>query len=72
MSKAGFQSVRVSSRGPWAAQVSDRLGRLITRLELTSLTRGRVMHYALPEDLEPAHGVPATGRWSPPPPITTP
>lgn len=63
---------RFEDRGPWAAQASDRLGRLITRLELTSLTRGRVMHYILPEDLEPAHGVPATSRWSPPPPITTP
>ncbi|WP_233509738.1 oxygenase MpaB family protein [Actinomadura craniellae] len=60
---------RFEDRGPWAAQLSDRLGRLVTTLELSSLTRGRVMHYAIPEELKAAHGVPtATARWTPPPP----
>ncbi|MFI7616109.1 oxygenase MpaB family protein [Nonomuraea terrae] len=60
----------LEDRGPWAAQLSDRLGRLVTQLELTSLTRGRVMHYAIPDELKPDFGVPAAaGRWTPPPPI---
>ncbi|MGH3240726.1 MAG: oxygenase MpaB family protein [Spirillospora sp.] len=64
---------RFEDRGPWAAQLSDRLGRLVTHLELSSLTRGRVMHYAIPEELKPAHGIPAaTDRWTPPPPIDHP
>ncbi|TYB47934.1 oxygenase MpaB family protein [Actinomadura chibensis] len=61
---------RFEDRGPWAAQMSDRLGRLVTHLELSSLTRGRVMHYAIPEELKPAHGIPTPAdRWTPPPPI---
>ncbi|TDD29188.1 DUF2236 domain-containing protein [Nonomuraea terrae] len=60
----------LEDRGPWAAQLSDRLGRLVTQLELTSLTRGRVMHYAIPDELKPDFGIPAAaGRWTPPPPI---
>lgn len=59
----------VEDRGPWAEQISDRLGRLVTMLELSSLTRGRVMHYAIPQELKPDFGVPSkTARWSPPPP----
>ncbi|MBC6457085.1 oxygenase MpaB family protein [Actinomadura sp. HBU206391] len=60
---------RFEDRGPWAAQLSDRLGHLVTTLELSSLTRGRVMHYAIPQELKADFGVPAsTARWSPPPP----
>ncbi len=56
-------------RGPWAAQMADRLGHLVTMLELSSLTRGRVMHYAVPQELKPQYGIrPATARWTPPPP----
>ncbi|WP_327049197.1 DUF2236 domain-containing protein [Microbispora sp. NBC_01189] len=56
-------------RGPWAAQLADRLGYLVTMLELSSLTRGRVMHYAVPQELKPLYGIrPAAARWSPPPP----
>ncbi|WP_260615681.1 oxygenase MpaB family protein [Microbispora sp. KK1-11] len=56
-------------RGPWAAQLADRLGHLVTMLELSSLTRGRVMHYAVPQELKPQYGIgPATARWTPPPP----
>ncbi|GAA4334536.1 hypothetical protein BJY14_000394 [Actinomadura luteofluorescens] len=59
----------VEDRGPWAEQISDRLGRLVTMLELSSLTRGRVMHYAIPQELKPDFGVPSkTARWTPPPP----
>ncbi|TYK53169.1 oxygenase MpaB family protein [Actinomadura decatromicini] len=64
---------RFEDRGPWAAQMSDRIGRLVTHLELSSLTRGRVMHYAIPEELKPAHGIPTpSNRWTPPPPIDHP
>jgi hypothetical protein len=49
----------------------DRLGHLTTLLELSSLTRGRVMHYAIPEQLKKEYGVAAggagAGRWTPPP-----
>ncbi|MEU8197508.1 oxygenase MpaB family protein [Microbispora amethystogenes] len=56
-------------RGPWAAQLADRLGYLVTMLELSSLTRGRVMHYAVPQELKPLYGIrPAAARWTPPPP----
>ncbi|TDD60514.1 oxygenase MpaB family protein [Actinomadura rubrisoli] len=48
---------RLEDRGPWAAQVSDRLGRLVATLELSSLTRGRVMHYAIPQELKADHGI---------------
>ncbi|MES9537877.1 MULTISPECIES: oxygenase MpaB family protein [unclassified Actinomadura] len=57
-------------RGPWAEQISDRLGRLVSLLELSSLTRGRVMHYAIPEELRSDFGLPAgKARWTPPPPV---
>ena len=59
---------RFEDRGPWAAQLSDRIGRLVTMLELSSLTRGRVMHYAIPQELKADFGVPSpTARWTPPP-----
>jgi ER-bound oxygenase mpaB/B'/Rubber oxygenase, catalytic domain len=64
---------RFEDRGPWAAQLSDRLGRLVTVLELSSLTRGRVMHYAIPPELKAEYGVPSqTARWTPPPPTGLP
>jgi hypothetical protein len=60
----------LEERGPWAAQVSDRLGRLVTHLELSSLTRGRVMHYAIPDELKPEYGIATpTARWTPPAPV---
>ncbi|MEV4003893.1 oxygenase MpaB family protein [Actinomadura sp. NPDC049753] len=56
-------------RGPWAEHVSDRLGHLVTMLELSSLTRGRVMHYAIPQELKSDFGVPSkNARWTPPSP----
>ncbi|MEV5751508.1 oxygenase MpaB family protein [Actinoallomurus sp. NPDC052308] len=60
---------RFEDRGPWAAQLSDRLGRLVSVLELSSLTRGRVMHYAIPQELKAEYGVRSPiSRWTPPPP----
>ncbi|WP_433185726.1 oxygenase MpaB family protein [Actinoallomurus sp. CA-150999] len=59
---------RFEDRGPWASQLSDRLGRLTTALELSSLTRGRVMHYAIPHELKADYGLPTSvPRWAPPP-----
>jgi hypothetical protein len=62
----------IEDRGPAAAWLIDRVGNLTSRLELSSLTNGRVMHYAIPEELKEEFGVatstPATARWTPPPP----
>ncbi|WP_184924885.1 oxygenase MpaB family protein [Kitasatospora gansuensis] len=58
----------VSPLGAWAL---DRLGDLTARLELSSLTRGRVMQYAIPEHLKNDYGItsakPRTDPWTPPP-----
>jgi hypothetical protein len=60
----------IEDRSPLGAWALDRLGHLTTVLELSSLTRGRVMHYAIPEHLKPDYGiastVPRTRRWTPP------
>ncbi|MFF4263479.1 oxygenase MpaB family protein [Streptomyces virginiae] len=62
----------IEDRSPLGAWALDRLGQLTTVLELSSLTRGRVMHYAIPEQLRKEYGVsgavPRTRRWSPPAP----
>ncbi|WP_411143312.1 oxygenase MpaB family protein [Streptomyces sp. x-80] len=61
----------LEDRSPLAAWALDRLGALTTNLELSSLTRGRVMQYAIPEHLKSEYGVtstaPRTDRWTPPP-----
>ncbi|WP_433654638.1 oxygenase MpaB family protein [Nocardia sp. CA-128927] len=58
-----------SPLGEWAL---DRLGHLTTWFELSSLTRGRVMQYAIPEELKSDYGVSSSasraGRWTPPEP----
>jgi hypothetical protein len=63
-------------RSPLGAWALDRIGHLTTVLELSSLTRGRVMHYAIPEELRKEYGVgggvPRTRRWTPPDPIVAP
>ncbi|WP_370416451.1 oxygenase MpaB family protein [Streptomyces fradiae] len=63
----------VEDRSPLGAWVLDRLGHLTTVFELSSLTRGRVMHYAIPEHLKKDYGVSSTvnrsRRWSPPPAV---
>ncbi|MEV0445493.1 oxygenase MpaB family protein [Streptomyces spectabilis] len=60
----------LEDRSPLSAWALDRLGHLTTVLELSSLTRGRVMHYAIPEQLKKDYGVsnavPRTRRWTPP------
>ncbi|MFF8510522.1 oxygenase MpaB family protein [Streptomyces sp. NPDC015492] len=60
----------IEDRSPLGAWALDRLGHLTTVFELSSLTRGRVMHYAIPEQLRKEYGVPdgppRTRRWTPP------
>jgi hypothetical protein len=61
----------IEDRSPLGAWALDRLGHLTTVFELSSLTRGRVMHYAIPETLKKDYGitgVPRTRRWTPPTP----
>ncbi|MFJ6658824.1 oxygenase MpaB family protein [Streptomyces sp. NPDC091377] len=61
----------IEDHSPFAAWALDRLGHLTARLELSTLTRGRIMHYAIPEQLKKDYGVsntvPPNRRWSPPP-----
>ncbi|MFG2606972.1 oxygenase MpaB family protein [Streptomyces sp. NPDC048514] len=60
----------IEDRSPLGAWALDRLGHLTTVFELSSLTRGRVMHYAIPEQLKKDYGVtdsvPPGKRWTPP------
>ncbi|WP_019066651.1 oxygenase MpaB family protein [Streptomyces hokutonensis] len=60
----------IEDHSPLGAWALDRLGHLTSVLELSSLTRGRVMHYAIPEQLKKDYGVsnavPRKGRWTPP------
>lgn len=60
----------IEDRSPLGAWALDRLGHLTAVFELSSLTRGRVMHYAIPEQLKKDFGVssavPRTHRWAPP------
>jgi ER-bound oxygenase mpaB/B'/Rubber oxygenase, catalytic domain len=60
---------RLEDSGPWAEWVLDHLGGVTSALELSSLTRGRIMHYSIPEELKDDYGVAGSrgGRWSPPP-----
>ncbi|MFE5597415.1 oxygenase MpaB family protein [Streptomyces sp. NPDC056549] len=66
----------IEDRSPLGAWALDRLGHLATVLELSSLTRGRVMHYAIPEHLRKDYGLPSgpprTRRWTPPPATVSP
>ena len=60
----------IEDRSPLGAWALDRLGHLTAIFELSSLTRGRVMHYAIPEQLKKDYGVssavPRTHQWTPP------
>ncbi|MGA4844301.1 oxygenase MpaB family protein [Streptomyces sp. G45] len=60
----------IEDRSPLGAWALDRLGHLTTVFELSSLTRGRVMHYAIPEhlkkDYDVPNSVPPRRRWTPP------
>ncbi|HEX4787247.1 MAG TPA: oxygenase MpaB family protein [Actinospica sp.] len=58
----------IEDASPIGAMLLDRLGALTTMLELSSLTRGRVMHYSVPDHLKNEYGVrtPRNQRWTPP------
>lgn len=66
----------IEDHSPLGAWALDRLGHLTTLFELSSLTRGRVMHYAIPEQLRKDYGlspaIPRTRRWTPPAPAVSP
>ncbi|MEU3539224.1 oxygenase MpaB family protein [Streptomyces paromomycinus] len=60
-----------SPLGEWAL---DKAGSLLSGFELASLTRGRVMQYAIPEELKPDYGLRSqqarNQRWVPPAPTS--
>ncbi|UNO38446.1 oxygenase MpaB family protein [Streptomyces sp. MST-110588] len=60
-----------SPLGEWAL---DKAGSLLSAFELGSLTRGRVMQYAIPEELKSDYGVRSqqarNQRWVPPAPTS--
>jgi hypothetical protein len=60
----------IEDRSPLGAWALDRLGHLTTIFELSSLTRGRVMHHATPGQPKKDFGVSGalrhTHRWTPP------
>ncbi|MFD9569052.1 oxygenase MpaB family protein [Streptomyces sp. NPDC059982] len=62
----------LEDRSPLGAWALDRLGQLSSVFALSSLTRGRVMHYAVPEHLRKDYGVSGSvrgaRRWTPPAP----
>ena len=59
----------IEDASPIGAMLLDRIGVLTTMLELSSLTRGRVMHYSIPDHLKSEYGIrtPRNQRWTPPP-----
>ncbi|MFK8850756.1 oxygenase MpaB family protein [Streptomyces sp. Ac-502] len=60
-----------SPLGEWAL---DKAGSLVSGFELASLTRGRVMQYAIPEELKSGYGLRSqqarNQRWVPPAPTS--
>ncbi|MET9573228.1 oxygenase MpaB family protein [Streptomyces virginiae] len=61
----------IEDSSPYAEWALDKAGSLLSGFELASLTRGRVMHHAIPAELKDDYGVkaPRTGRWVPPAPV---
>lgn len=61
----------IEDSSPFAEWALDKAGSLLTGFELSALTRGRVMHHAIPQELKTEYGVkaPRTGRWTPPAPV---
>jgi hypothetical protein len=61
----------IEESGPVGRWVMEHIGQVVSNLELTTLTSGRVMHYAIPEHLKSEYEVKriAAGadRWRPPP-----
>jgi hypothetical protein len=60
----------IENSGPAGRWLIERVGRVTTNLELSALTGGRVMHYAIPEQLKDDYAVKRLGaaaaRWTPP------
>ncbi|MFD9789867.1 oxygenase MpaB family protein [Streptomyces sp. NPDC059070] len=60
----------IEDRSPFGAWALDRLGHYTSVFELSALTRGRIMQYAIPEELKGDYGVasakPRLDRWTPP------
>lgn len=63
----------IEDSGPLGEWALDKAGDLVATFELSSLTRGRVMQYAIPEELKTGYGVRShqtrNQRWVPPPPF---
>lgn len=61
----------IEDSSPYAEWALDKAGSLLAGFELSALTRGRVMHHAIPEELKDEYGVkpPRPGRWVPPAPV---
>ena len=61
----------VEDASPLAEWLLDRAAPLTTNFAMTSLTKGRVMHYSIPDSLKGEYGVGSkpsrSGRWTPPP-----
>jgi len=59
----------VQEASPIGGMLIERINALTTMFELSSLTRGRVMHYSVPDHLKSEYGVRPhrNQRWTPPP-----
>jgi hypothetical protein len=61
----------IEESGPIGRWIMEHIGQIASNLELTALTSGRVMHYAIPEHLKDEYNVKRTAagssRWRPPP-----
>ncbi|MDJ0382728.1 oxygenase MpaB family protein [Streptomyces sp. G-G2] len=59
----------IEDSSPYAEWALDKAGSLLAGFELSALTRGRVMHHAIPAELKSEYDVrpPRSGRWVPPP-----
>jgi hypothetical protein len=59
---------RIEESGPIGEWLVSRTGQLVTKMELASLTHGRIMQYTIPDHLKADFGVASSRqRWSPPP-----
>ena len=61
---------RIEDTGPIPAWFLDQAGRMTSSMQLSSLTKGRVMAYSIPDSLKAEYGVETkaarTDRWAPP------
>lgn len=58
----------IEDHSPFAEWALDKAGSMLSGFELSALTRGRVMHHAVPTELKAEYGVkaPHAARWVPP------